>query len=111
MQAALEESEILMNSTNISVSAGMANLTGCMLMPRTPQLWSTIFEGILSVFVGVCGLLFNCASIVILRRSHFKETFHKLLICLSVFDSLFVGKQNMPKLSFEAVKQPLSAEF
>ena len=94
MQASLEESEVLANhGNNISASsAGMANLTGCLQMPGTPQLWSTIFEGILSVFVGVCGLLFNCASIVILRRSHFKETFHKLLICLSVFDSLFVGK-------------------
>ena len=90
MQAALEESEVLANQGNNT--SGMTNLTGCMLMPRTPQLWSTIFEGILSVFVGVCGLLFNCASIVVLRRSHFKETFHKLLICLSVFDSLFVGK-------------------
>ena len=92
-ETSLEESEGFEDGGNIS-EAGVANLTGCLQMPGTPQLWSTIFEGILSVFVGVCGLLFNCASIIILRRSHFKETFHKLLICLSVFDSLFVGKQN-----------------
>ena len=99
MEMALGESEGFEDGGNISSSsssaaaaaAGAANLTGCMRMPGTPHLWSTIFEGILSVFVGVCGLLFNCASIIVLRRSHFKETFHKLLICLSVFDSLFVG--------------------
>ena len=90
----LEEGKGFGDGGNISASAGVANLTGCLQMPGTPQLWSTIFEGILSVVVGVCGLLFNCASIIILRRSHFKETFHKLLICLSVFDSLFVGKRN-----------------
>ena len=89
MDSSTGESEFFEAGGNIS--AGATNLTGCMRMPGTPQLWSTIFEGILSVFVGVCGLLFNCASITVLRRSHFKETFHKLLICLSVFDSIFVG--------------------
>ena len=73
-------------------AASAGNLTGCMRMPGTPHIWSTIFEGILSVIVGVCGLLGNCASIVVLTRPNFKETFHKLLVCLSVFDSLFVGR-------------------
>jgi hypothetical protein len=69
-----------------------SNLTGCMQMPVTPQLWSTICEGILSVIVGICGLMGNGASIAVLSRPIFKETFHKLLVCLSVFDSLFIGE-------------------
>ena len=79
------------------VTATAGNLTGCMRMPGTPHIWSTIFEGILSVIVGVCGLLGNCASIIVLTRPNFKETFHKLLVCLSVFDSLFVGRSTANK--------------
>ncbi len=70
------------------------NLTDCMQMPVTPQLWSRICEGILSVIVGICGLMGNGASIAVLSRPSFKETFHKLLVCLSIFDSLFIGKRN-----------------
>ena len=35
-----------------------ANLTnGCITMPKDPQIWSTICEGILAVIVGICGLM------------------------------------------------------
>ena len=64
----------------------------CMTMPVQSQLWSTICEGILSVVVGICGLMGNGATIAVLSRPTFRETFHKLLICLSCFDSLFIGK-------------------
>jgi hypothetical protein len=56
-------------------------------------MWSTICEGILSVVVGICGLMGNGATIAVLSRPTFRETFHKLLICLSCFDSLFIGKK------------------
>ena len=64
----------------------------CMGMPQDSQGWSIVCEGILSVIVGVCGLMGNGATIAVLTRPNFKETFHKLLICLSCFDSLFIGK-------------------
>lgn len=64
----------------------------CMEMPKTSQSWSIVCEGILSVIVGLCGLLGNASTIMVLRGSTFKETFHKLLICLSCFDSLFISK-------------------
>jgi hypothetical protein len=59
------------------------------------KMWSTVCEGILSVIVGACGLMGNGAVIAVLCRPAFKETFHKLLISLSVFDSLFIGKKKM----------------
>ena len=49
-------------------------------------------KGVLSVIVGLCGLMGNAATITVLRMPTFKETFHKLLICLSCFDSIFIGK-------------------
>ena len=68
--------------------------TDCMEMPQDSQSWSIIFEGVLSVIVGICGLMGNSATITVLKMPTFKETFHKLLICLSCFDSIFIGKQN-----------------
>jgi hypothetical protein len=69
-----------------------ANNVDCMGMPVDSQSWSIVCEGILSVIVGVVGLMGNGATIAVLTRPMFKETFHKLLICLSCFDSLFIGK-------------------
>ena len=37
--------------------------TDCMEMPQDSQSWSIIFEGVLSVIVGLCGLLGNAATI------------------------------------------------
>lgn len=67
---------------------------GCMEMPKTSQSWSIVCEGILSIIVGLCGLLGNATTIMVLRSPTFKETFHKLLICLSCFDSLFISKSH-----------------
>jgi len=83
----------------------------CMRMPSQSQLWSRICEGILSVAVGLFGLVGNVATIFVLTRwaddaetfesnsqklffyrPAFRETFHKLLICLAFFDSLFIGE-------------------
>ena len=44
------------------------------------------------MIVGVFGLMGNGATIAVLSRPMFKGTFHKLLICLACFDSLFIGK-------------------
>ena len=56
------------------------------------EVWGIVCEGILSVIVGVFGLMGNGATIAVLSRPMFKGTFHKLLICLACFDSLFIGK-------------------
>ena len=69
-----------------------SRLSDCVSIPASSQMWSTVFEGVLSVVVGVCGLLGNGATIAVLSRPAFKETFHKLLLSLSVFDSLFIGE-------------------
>ena len=67
----------------------------CMGMPQgSSTSWSIVCEGILSVIVGICGLMGNGATIAVLSRPNFKETFHKLLICLACFDSLFIGKHD-----------------
>ena len=64
----------------------------CMGMLTAMQSWSVVCEGILSIIVGFCGLFGNAATIMVLSKPVFKETFHKLLICLACFDSLFIGK-------------------
>ncbi len=73
-------------------SSNYTRLSECMAMPVDSKVWSTVCEGVLSVIVGVCGLLGNGATIAVLSRPAFKETFHKLLVSLAVFDSLFIGK-------------------
>ena len=43
---------------NQATALGDTNLTnGCITMPKDPQIWSTICEGILAVIVGICGLM------------------------------------------------------
>ena len=66
--------------------------SACEEMQKESEMWSTICEGYISVIVGICGLLGNGATMAVLSRPGFKETFHKLLVCLAVFDSLFIGE-------------------
>lgn len=86
----------------VDLASGLANGTvaeealfvgksACMEMQKE-SIWSTICEGYISVIVGICGLLGNGATMAVLTRPGFKETFHKLLVCLAVFDSLFIGE-------------------
>ena len=85
---------IIALGANASSEDGSGNRTltaECMVMPVDSKVWSTVCEGILSVVVGACGLMGNGATIAVLSRPAFKETFHKLLVSLSVFDSLFIG--------------------
>ena len=65
----------------------------CMGMPDQASHWSIVCESVLSVIVGICGLLGNTATVAVLSRPQFKETFHKLLIGLSCVDSVFIGKK------------------
>ena len=76
----------------MNVSAEENDSMWCMEMPRASQSWSIAFEGILSVIVGICGLLGNTMTVIVLSQASFKETFHKLLICLACFDSIFIGE-------------------
>ena len=62
-------------------------------------------KGVLSVIVGLCGLMGNAATITVLRMPTFKETFHKLLICLSCFDSIFIGKHFFLSVTIYSVSQ------
>lgn len=80
------------NLTIFTLDVVQTNLDECYTMSKASQVWSTICEGILSVIVGICGLMGNGATIAVLSRPAFKETFHKLLVCLSLFDSLFIGE-------------------
>ena len=82
----------LPQANNATLTRADYDNVDCMEMPRESQAWSIVCEGILSVMVGVCGLLGNAATMMVLSRPIFKETFHKLLICLSCFDSIFIGK-------------------
>lgn len=94
-------STVLDNSTFANSTDAFGNLlidpmnemeiNDCMATPNNSKAWSIVCEGILSIIVGLCGLMGNGATIAVLSRPNFKETFHKLLICLSCFDSLFIG--------------------
>jgi len=56
----------------------------------TLENFTFVVEGVLSSIVATIGVSGNLASIFVLIRPHFKETFHKLLICLSIVDSVFI---------------------
>lgn len=80
-------------SNDSAVVSGLADEgSPCERMPEKIQLWSKICEGFISLLIGIFGLLGNLVTVIILNRPTFQETFHKLLICLSAFDSLFIGK-------------------
>ena len=55
-------------------------------------LWSMILEGYISIVVVGVGLLGNATSIWVLCDSSFTDTFNKLLISLSVFDTMVLCK-------------------
>jgi len=57
---------------------------------ETLENFTFVVEGVLSSIVATIGVSGNLASIFVLIRPHFKETFHKLLICLSIVDSVFI---------------------
>merc|ERR1719347_360307 len=54
------------------------------------EKFSFLVEGVFSSIVATIGVSGNLASIFVLVRPNFKETFHKLLICLSIVDSVFI---------------------
>ena len=60
--------------------------------PEWSWLLSEIVEGYLSVFVAVIGLFGNVMSLLVLTEPGFQDVFNKLLIALSCFDMMFLGK-------------------
>ena len=70
----------------------MANYTQCQQMPIDARIWSTIFEGIISLIIAIFGLGGNIVTMFILSRPCFNDVFHRLLSTLSAFDILFLGK-------------------
>ena len=63
--------------------------------PEWSGMWSEIAEGYLSIGVTVIGLFGNIMAFAVLRQPGFHDVFNKLLIALSSFDILFLGKQNL----------------
>jgi len=47
-------------------------------------------EGYLLTTIGIFGLIGNLVSIIILSKKDFKETFHKLIVCLALVDMIFI---------------------
>ena len=70
----------------------MANYTQCQQMPIDARIWSTVFEGIISLIIAIFGLGGNIVTMFILSRPCFNDVFHRLLSTLSAFDILFLGK-------------------
>ena len=70
----------------------MSNYTQCQQMPYDARIWSTVFEGIISLVIAVFGLGGNIVTMFILSRPCFNDVFHRLLATLSAFDMLFLGK-------------------
>ena len=70
------------------------------LMPKecgptdADKVWSKIFEGYLSVIVAVLGVLGNSTSLAVLLDPPFLDLFNKLLVSLSICDTVFLGKGN-----------------
>ena len=62
-------------------------------MSDDAAFWSIILEGYISLVVVGIGLLGNATSIWVLCDSSFTDTFNKLLISLSVFDTMFLCKK------------------
>ena len=77
----------------IRISECMDNFTpkDCK-MNEDAAFWSLILEGYLSLVVVGVGFLGNVTSIWVLCDSSFTDTFNKLLISLSVFDTMFLCK-------------------
>ncbi|XP_040563388.1 FMRFamide receptor [Lepeophtheirus salmonis] len=96
MEDLIDSVETIFNQSEVNntfVNTTNEDLDGvCRLFSgRSSHVWSEVLEGVLSIIVGVVGLVGNLSAICILRREEFKETFNKLLICLCVFDSLFIA--------------------
>ena len=54
------------------------------------QQFSMVMEGILSVIIGIFGLIGNTASVVALSRRDFKQPIHKLILLMALADSCFI---------------------
>jgi len=54
------------------------------------HLMAFLVEGVFVPVMGTTGIVGNLCIVLILSKPVFKETFHKLLICLSIVDSSFI---------------------
>jgi len=82
------------SSLNSSQLTQFNSSYGCLLEENVDEATfhdlNFLVEGVLSSIVATIGISGNLASIFVLIRPKFKETFHKLLICLSIVDSVFI---------------------
>ena len=67
-------------------------LPTCTQMLTVVSVNSFVVEAVIMPIIGLLGLMANGASIFVLTRPQFGKTFHRLLICLSAFDSMFISK-------------------
>ena len=67
----------------------------CYEKPSNIATWALFCEGTLCIVIGICGLIGNTLTTYILCQPSFKDTFHRLLASLSVFDTLFISKNKI----------------
>jgi len=83
MEMAVQVSTV--NNTSLVCDPELSNAT-----KLTLDTYRYYFEGVLVTVCGVVGLLGNILTIAVLLRPVFKDCFHKLLLALACFDSLFI---------------------
>ena len=66
--------------------------------PEWSGLLSEIVEGYLSIMVAVIGLFGNIITLLVLTRPGFQNVFNQLLVAMSTFDIIFLGKFSTCKL-------------
>jgi len=74
-------------SANISIECFVHDAK---VSPETASLVSFLVTGVLSSVVAAIGISGNIATTLVLLMPSFRETFHRLLICLSIVDSVFI---------------------
>jgi len=51
---------------------------------------ATLLSGYLIYIISAIGLLGNCLTLKVLSRPRLKDCFHRLLLCLAIFDTIFL---------------------
>ena len=63
--------------------------------PNLYTTWITIWEGYLSLIISIIGVIGNSMSLAVLLDPAYLDVFNKLLVSLSVCDTVFLGNDNV----------------
>lgn len=77
-----------MNATEAQNLTCPPSATNDLILYETLSFW---LEGVVESFICVTGLIANAIAIPILLSKSLASTFNRLLVCLAVFDNLFVA--------------------